>query len=61
MLTPDDKATLEDYLKRSGYASVDEWAEDSDFIKVGNTWWDEDDNPTNPEEYLLTLIRELGL
>ena len=60
MLNDEDKAELQDYLTRNGYASIDEWAEDSDFTKVGDTWWD-DDNPTNPEEYLLTLIRELGL
>lgn len=46
------------YLERNGYSSIDDWALDSDMYKVGDMWYDSNDNPIDPEEYLGVLISE---
>lgn len=50
--------TVDEYLKKNGYSSIDDWALDSDMYKVGDMWYDSNDNPINPEEYLAVLISE---
>ena len=51
--------SLNDYLTRNGYSSVEEWALDSDFHQGQDGAWRNDDGyETNVHEYLLTLLAE---
>lgn len=52
---------IRDYLARNGYESIEDWAKDSDMENRGGVWYDSDGNEINVEEYLGTLISELGL
>lgn len=37
-----------DWVKANGYSSLDEWMADSDYIRVGAGWMDEDGNDVDP-------------
>ena len=52
--------SLNDYLTRNGYSSVEEWALDSDFRydKNDDIWYNDEGQPTDVEEYLTTLLAE---
>lgn len=56
-----EKNIVTDYLERTGYSSIDDWAADSDMKQRGGIWYDSNNNEVNPAEYLELLIRELGL
>ena len=51
--------SLNDYLARNGYASVEEWALDSDLHQGSDgVWRNEDGHETNIRHYLLSLLLE---
>lgn len=50
--------TVDKYLKKNGYASVEDWALDSDMEQREGVWYDSNDNPIDIEEYLGVLIAE---
>lgn len=59
-LVPDDEYDpwdiIGNYLKESGYESVEAWAEDSDFYCEDNEWFNEDGDPVNINIEILGAI-----
>jgi len=49
---------IDAYLRVHHYESVEDWAADSDYVRDGDEWRDEDGNTVDIHQYLVALLDE---
>lgn len=49
---------VDEYLRKNGYASIEDWGRDSDKQEKNGEWFDENGYLVNLEDYLMELIAE---
>jgi hypothetical protein len=56
---PDSRSDeIDAYLRVHHYDSVEDWAADSDYVRDGDEWRDEDGNTVDIHQYLVALLDE---
>lgn len=55
----DRQEDIDDYLDRYGYSTVEEWAEDSNYILRDGNWYAQDGTIIDPATCLIESINEL--